>query len=142
MPQITLKYSANITDVEFDPIFQKIHNVLSEITDIKTCKSRAQKLKTFRIGEGENKNAIVHLEIALLPGRSEEIKEKMGLKIIEILNESFLPIFERLGLDCNPTIEIKTLQNYFISNMNLFKLSKGITPGIKNLEATPLKAKL
>ena len=49
--------------------------------------------------------------------RSEEIKEKIGLSLIEILNESFLPTLKRLGLDCNPTVEIRTLQNYFISNV-------------------------
>ncbi len=53
MPQITLKYSSNITGFEFVYIFQKIHHILSEITDIKTCKSNAQELKNFYIGISE-----------------------------------------------------------------------------------------
>jgi 5-carboxymethyl-2-hydroxymuconate isomerase len=118
MPQITLEYSANITDIDQQSILKSIHCALSDITDIKTCKSRVRVLKNFLVGTREDKSAIVHLKVELLdlPQRTPELRKLLAEKLLKILDANFGERINTLGLTCKPTVHVAKLKVYGISS--------------------------
>lgn len=143
MPQVRLEYSANLYPVDLEGVFKKIHQALAEITDIKTCKTREAMLKRYYIGNGETDSAIVHLIVELLPGRSEETKQKIGAELLKIINAAFEPVLAKKGLVCKPTVEIRTLQKYFIAQpcLTLSQRTQNI-PSSTAEDSARLRAKL
>lgn len=120
MPQITLEYSTNISiDFEFDDLFKSIHLILQDVTgiDIDNCKSRAFRHGDFFIGGGGNKS-FVHLELAILEGRSEELKKLTGSRILKTMENYFLKN--------NPENEMQiTVELRDILKNSYFKFPKG-----------------
>lgn len=113
MPQITLEYSSNISsEVNFKNMLLEIHRNVSQIIncDILNCKSRVTKLDSFLIGEGDLNNAMIHLAVAILDGRTEEVKTELGEKILSILEAYFAGVS---GLKIQITVEVKDLQRKF-----------------------------
>ncbi|MHA2250342.1 MAG: 5-carboxymethyl-2-hydroxymuconate Delta-isomerase [Candidatus Kariarchaeaceae archaeon] len=91
MPQICLEYSANIPVISnYKTIFKQVHYILNTEGNIKlnNCKSRLIRHADFYIGDGSSDHAFVHLEISLLEGRSNELKEKMGKDILGFLQDA------------------------------------------------------
>jgi 5-carboxymethyl-2-hydroxymuconate isomerase len=110
MPQITLEYTNNIDQaLEFDPIFSGIHEILADVADIRVdnCKSRARRLDHYYIGAGNPNHAFLHLEAAILEGRTPEIKKELGRQILEHLQKHFSPTFE--AHDLQVTVEIRDI---------------------------------
>jgi 5-carboxymethyl-2-hydroxymuconate isomerase len=92
MPHLNLEYSANIDQaVDFSGLFRELHQVLNEAggVSLNNCKSRARTLETFYIGDGSETHALVHLEIALLAGRSMEIKNAITGGALEVLQKHY-----------------------------------------------------
>lgn len=113
MPQITLEYSSNISrEVNFKNLLLEIHRNVSQIVncDILNCKSRVTKLDNYLIGDGEVSNAMIHLEIAILDGRTEEVKTELGEKILSIIETYFAGSY---GLKIQITVDVKDLQRQF-----------------------------
>jgi len=114
MPQIKLEYTDNIPDkINFEDTFSKIHHLLHDIAGIAihNCKSRAVKLDKYYIGDGISKSKFVHLEIALLEGRTKEIKQRIAEEILQILKKNYLT--KRLIDDLQVTVEIKDIKKEF-----------------------------
>ena len=110
MPQITLEYTGNIDQaLEFDAIFSGVHEILVHVADIRVdnCKSRARRLDHYYIGTGNPNHAFVHLEAAILEGRTPDLKSKLGRRILEHLQEHFAPTFETCNLQI--TVEIRDI---------------------------------
>ncbi len=81
MPHAVLEYTSNITQkIQFKAVFAALHTLLQDIAhaDIESCKSRANKLEEFYIGDGSATQAFVHLDISLLAGRTQAAKEQLG----------------------------------------------------------------
>lgn len=124
MPQITLHYTANITSsVHFDEMFLKIHRILNETggVDIGNCKSRALRFEDYFIGEGKPEKAFVHLDVALLEGRSDEVKSELGNEILEYLKSAYGTAIKQTDLQI--TVEIRDIPKryYFKFPDNLKK---------------------
>jgi len=110
MPQIKLEYSSNIlSDVNYKNLFLEIHRNVAQIIscDIMNCKSRAIKVDNYFIGEGEQQNAMIHLDIAILDGRPDKVKIELGEKILSIL-ETYFSDTDSLALQV--TVDVKDLQ--------------------------------
>ena len=110
MPQISLEYTGNIEQtIEFDPIFSKVHEILAQVADIRVdnCKSRARRLDHYYVGAGKPNQAFVHLEAAILEGRTPELKKELGSRILEHLQKHFSPSFA--ALDLQITVEIRDI---------------------------------
>ena len=110
MPHLTVEYSANIIEKDnIHDLFQLCHSTLvsSLPTDIHTCKSRAIEYSQFLVGNGDAKNAFVHVNLCVLPGRSQETLEKTSHQIMEILQAYFSISKQQLNLSFS--IEIKEL---------------------------------
>lgn len=87
MPQIVLEYSSNIQLRDDKSILTKIHQILNEVgkINLSNCKSRIIEQTRFLVGNGEPDNAFVHLEIAFMEGRSDELKQLIGKEILNYL---------------------------------------------------------
>jgi 5-carboxymethyl-2-hydroxymuconate isomerase len=118
MPQITLECSKNIDNIDPIAVFKDIHNVLKDITDIRTCKSRLRTFERFLIGKGEPENALIHLKVELLdlPNRTPELRKIIAEKLVNVLEKHYGARLKELGLNCKPTVHIEKLKVYAISS--------------------------
>ena len=110
MPHLTLEYTDNITQsINFKQVFSDLHRIMEETggININNCKSRAVKLENYFIAGGEEDKAFVHLEIRFLEGRTTELKQVIGGKILEKLKEHYSKSIE--DLDIQITVEIKDI---------------------------------
>ena len=92
MPHIRLEYTNNITiEFEFNDLFQEVHQVLNQVAGIKieNCKSRAICLTDFYAGNGEKKEAFVHLDVSFFEGRSTSDKKEVGEQLLGVLRKYF-----------------------------------------------------
>jgi 5-carboxymethyl-2-hydroxymuconate isomerase len=115
MPQVILEFSANVIEINnLSDLFLYCHEILASRlpTAIATCKSRAIKSDIYCIGDGDPRNAFVHLTLKVLPGRSDDTLRKIGESIMEKLTGHFSESLSKLNLQI--TLEILELKkNYF-----------------------------
>lgn len=91
MPHVFLEYTPNLP-FEAEKALLRINHALVASGQFGAefdIKSRAQKLSIFRVGTGLSERGFVHVKLALLSGRSPEIKRQ--------LSESLLAAIKDLG---------------------------------------------
>lgn len=113
MPQIKLEYSANIGAINQQKFFSGLHDILSEISDPNSCKSRSLCFDDYYVGNNHQANAFIYLKISLLPGRDEQILKRLGEACLEYLQIYFKETIEEKQLCCEPRLEITELKHYF-----------------------------
>ena len=90
MPQISIEYSDNIGS-RFDAraLAGAVHRLLVEHADaqLPNCKTRLIEQRTF-IGDGSAASGMVHIDLRILPGRTEEQKRRLGEAAIAALEEA------------------------------------------------------
>ena len=103
MPQILLEYSSNISDLisidfPYKTVLKEVHRILNEVGGIKlgNCKSRVVAHSMYYLADGSNEHAMLHLEIAFIEGRSDELKRKMGQMIMEYIQNYLNTIIPEL----------------------------------------------
>ncbi|WP_327119248.1 isomerase [Streptomyces sp. NBC_01341] len=88
MPQITVDYSAELDD-GFDRrgFALALHPMVAETvtTKIPSCKTRFRRVEESVVGDAPAGDAIVHVEVALLAGRTPELKERLAEAILGLL---------------------------------------------------------
>jgi 5-carboxymethyl-2-hydroxymuconate isomerase len=121
MPQIFLEYTDNIIGINFYDMLIEIHNILSKKlpTDINSCKSRIIKREDYLIGDGNLNNALVNIDISVLPGRKEEL---LSLIANEIKSEIKL-FFEgnSITLILQICVSIKELPTIYYKELHTVK---------------------
>lgn len=112
MPHLTLEYSANVTESQFPELFQRCHAFLVEHlrTHLAHCKSRAIQCTQFFVGDGNPKNAFVHVCLQIMPGRTPDTLQKVSQGLMELFKHQFSQSLENLNLQI--TLEIRELQFY------------------------------
>jgi 5-carboxymethyl-2-hydroxymuconate isomerase len=109
VPQITIEYSANL-DGRFDArgFASKLHGHLVAHADaqIESCKTRLVRLDEVVIGSGEPDRAMVHADIRILTGRSDEQKLLLGKAAIQSLEDA---AGGTEGLEVQLTVEVREL---------------------------------
>ena len=109
MPQICIEYSGKF-GADFRPrsLAAAVHAHLADIAraELKSCKTRLVEQETF-IGDGSSQNAMVHVDIRLMPGRSDEQKQWLGKAVLASLEEAVGPQSE---LDLQLTVEVRELE--------------------------------
>ncbi|MFH9961808.1 5-carboxymethyl-2-hydroxymuconate Delta-isomerase [Streptomyces mirabilis] len=94
MPQITVDYSYSLDDA-FDQrgFALALHQVVVETAAarIEACKTRFRCTDEEVVGAGEDGHAIVHITLALLPGRTDETKAKLTEAVLELLRKHIEP---------------------------------------------------
>lgn len=81
MPQLELEYSAELPiGDELRKLAVDLHHVIAREADadLESFKTRITPLQNVVIGDGDPKNAMVHLDIRLLSGRNNAMKFAIG----------------------------------------------------------------
>lgn len=88
MPQITVDYSAELDDT-FDRsgFTGALHPLVAETvtTKIAACKTRFRRVEETVVADAPGGDALVHVEIALLAGRTPELKARLTESVLELL---------------------------------------------------------
>jgi 5-carboxymethyl-2-hydroxymuconate isomerase len=118
MPQITLQYTDNVQQREaFSELFAQIHLIVSEVGGIRVgnCKSRAIRLEDYFVAAGDAQRGFVHLDLAILEGRTVEVKRELGQRCLDTLKRNYEPVNK--ALDLQITVEIRDMRRdaYFKS---------------------------
>ncbi|MGW7355757.1 5-carboxymethyl-2-hydroxymuconate Delta-isomerase [Streptomyces sp. NPDC054802] len=88
MPQITVDYSQPV-DPTFDRqgFARELHELVVRTVDTKldACRTRSRRIEDTVLGAGSAEDAVVHIAIALLPGRSPELKAELSEAVLDLL---------------------------------------------------------
>ncbi|EJM69148.1 5-carboxymethyl-2-hydroxymuconate isomerase [Pseudomonas sp. GM49] len=90
MPHLHMEYTANLTDLNADVALMRLNNTLvasGQFAAEFDIKSRAVKVETFKIGTALAERAFVHVKLALLSGRSAQIKKQLSESLLEVVRE-------------------------------------------------------
>ncbi len=101
MPQVFLEYSANVKLPETPNEFLKKLN--KQLADFKTfelekIKTRARKLEHYCMGDGADGKGFVYLLCAILPGRSDALKQGIQEQLLKFLKEQIVSSNQTLNL--------------------------------------------
>lgn len=79
MPHIIVEYSANLkTDIP--ALLKDLHHSVDGKYNValERVKTRAHKLENFVVGKHDTDGQMVHVELKLMPGRSDEAKTELS----------------------------------------------------------------
>jgi 5-carboxymethyl-2-hydroxymuconate isomerase len=117
MPHCILEYSANIPEAfNTRDFFSGLHRILAGFPsiDLERIKSRAIRQADFMIGSGASNRAFISLQISLMSGRSEELRQKLASDAHAFLHDHFAGAISEL--DCSVSVEIREIdRGTFIS---------------------------
>ncbi|MEU7388203.1 5-carboxymethyl-2-hydroxymuconate Delta-isomerase [Streptomyces tanashiensis] len=84
MPQITVDYSAPLDRRGFA---RALHPLVVETVDttLDACKTRFREVEELVVGDGAADDVVVHVEIALLSGRTDEVKARLADAVLDLL---------------------------------------------------------
>ncbi|WP_067812525.1 5-carboxymethyl-2-hydroxymuconate Delta-isomerase [Actinomadura kijaniata] len=112
MPQITIEYSAVLADL-FDRrgFALALHPAASELIGSPPAdfKTRFHALDEVVIGDGGAAEAMVHADVAILPGRAAAVKERLGALTLETLCRFLGP---ESGRNTQVTVEVRDIAAY------------------------------
>jgi len=90
MPHLTLEYTNNLNAINADRLLLALNQTLVDsghFTDM-DIKSRAIGLDTWRVGVSTAQHAFVHVKLAILSGRSPEVKSALSAALLRVLTDS------------------------------------------------------
>ncbi|KUH36181.1 MULTISPECIES: 5-carboxymethyl-2-hydroxymuconate Delta-isomerase [Streptomyces] len=109
MPQITVDYSAALDDA-FDRrgYARALHPVVVATVAARTeaCKTRTRRTEDLTVGDGTGRDAVVHVEVALLAGRTEEAKARLSQAAAALVRDFLKPVE---GLTVHVSAEVRDL---------------------------------
>ncbi|MGW1180624.1 5-carboxymethyl-2-hydroxymuconate Delta-isomerase [Streptomyces drozdowiczii] len=88
MPQITVDYSAELADTFDRPAFAlALHPLIAETVDtrIAGCKTRFRRTEETVVADAPDGDALVHVDISLLAGRTPETKARLTEAVLKLL---------------------------------------------------------
>jgi 5-carboxymethyl-2-hydroxymuconate isomerase len=90
MPHLHMEYTANLTDLNADVALMRLNNALvasGQFAAEFDIKSRAVKVETFKVGTALAERAFVHVKLALLSGRSAQIKQQLSESLLAVAQD-------------------------------------------------------
>jgi 5-carboxymethyl-2-hydroxymuconate isomerase len=118
MPQITVDYSAPLGDA-FDRqgFAVALHAMVVETAAAKTeaCKSRFRVVDDIVVGADVAGHALVHVGVALLPGRSAEVKSALTSRALELVRAHVKPVD---GVVLHASAEVTDLDPSYQKSVN------------------------
>jgi len=110
VPHCIFEYSANIADEpEWPQIMKKVHEGLISTGQFAAgdIKSRVIRHDSFLIGNGEQDQSFVTLNLQILDGRSDEFKREIAAMALEILVAAFPKSLA--GQRCSITVQVNDI---------------------------------
>ena len=95
MPHLTLEYTDNLS-FEVQPLLARLHDelVATGAVNLKGIKSRAVRHTEYRIADGDESYAFVHVNLLIREGRPLEIQQDAARRVMAVLQETFGHHFE------------------------------------------------
>lgn len=118
MPNLTLEYTRNLPAFDINAVLVDCNRALAESEQFLEIdiKSRAFGVDDFVIGTASGNRAFVYARLALLSGRSAEIKRDLGQRILSILQQHFPPI---PGLTIQLAVELIDMERDSFSKITI-----------------------
>ena len=109
MPHLTLEYSDNI-EINVQPLLARLHAelVATGAVAMKGLKSRAICHTEYRIADGYEGYAFVHLNILIREGRPLEMQQEVAKRAMAVLEETFGHRFKESYLSLS--VDIKEMK--------------------------------
>ncbi|WP_406168052.1 5-carboxymethyl-2-hydroxymuconate Delta-isomerase [Streptomyces sp. NBC_00996] len=108
MPQITVEFSSALDHVDWRGFARELHPVVVETAAarLEACKTRTLRTEDDVVGAEADGQAIVHVTIALLAGRTDETKARLAESALELLRKHIAPTD---GLSLHVSAEVRDL---------------------------------
>jgi len=90
MPHLHLEYTANLPDLNADVALIRLNNTLvgsGQFAAEFDIKSRAIKVQTFKVGTSLGERGFVHVKLAMLSGRSPQIKKQLSESLLAVVQD-------------------------------------------------------
>jgi 5-carboxymethyl-2-hydroxymuconate isomerase len=96
MPHLTLEYSDNL-QFDVQPLLARLHAglVATGAVNLKGIKSRAIRHSEYRIADGNEEYAFVHVNLLIREGRPFDVQQDAAQRVLEVLKEAFGDRFEK-----------------------------------------------
>ncbi|MDX1523967.1 MAG: hypothetical protein R3264_20230 [Anaerolineae bacterium] len=90
MPNIILEYSDNL-EIDIQPLFARLHDelVATGAVNMKGLKSRAIRHTEYRIADGHEGYAFIHVNLLIREGRPLDVQQEMSRRVMVVLEELF-----------------------------------------------------
>ena len=87
MPHLTVEYTDNIRNFDCERLLAEMVHSLAETPHFEEIdiKSRAVSLSVYRVGEHAETRGFVHVRLAILSGRSPDVKAELSAGLLEVL---------------------------------------------------------
>jgi len=110
MPHLTLEYTDNL-QFDVQPLLARLHAelVATGAVKLKGIKSRAIRHSAYRIADGNEKYAFVHVNLLIREGRPFEVQKDAAQRVMEVLKETFGGHFEKGHLSLS--VDIKEMRD-------------------------------
>lgn len=118
MPNLTLEYTRNLPAFDINAVLVDCNRVLAESGQFLEIdiKSRAFGIDDFAIGTASGQRAFVYATLALLSGRSVEIKRDLSQRILSVLQQHFPSI---PGLTLQIAVELTDMERDSFSKITI-----------------------
>ncbi|VVM86372.1 hypothetical protein PS862_02936 [Pseudomonas fluorescens] len=90
MPHLHMEYTANLPELNADVALIRLNNALvasGQFAAEFDIKSRALKVETFKVGTALTERAFVYVKLALLSGRSGQIKKQLSESLLAVVQD-------------------------------------------------------
>ena len=117
MPHLKLEYTESVGPDNIQPVFKELINILIENAKVykENCKCKAKQIPVYAVGNNVSGH-YYHLEISLLKGRPEHVRQKIGQASIESLKKCFSDKYSKNDKQFSVEIREMNTGNYFTSN--------------------------
>ena len=90
MPHLTVSFSSNLVQMKNSSVLKLLNQTLldSNQFDELDIKSRLVPLNDFLVGTGAAKSGFVHAQLAILSGRSADVKKALSTHLLQALQQS------------------------------------------------------
>lgn len=110
MPHLTLEYSSDLpAEVASEALLLELHGIVAREggIPIANCKSRAVERRCFAVGDGSSDESFVHLEVAYLEGRGDDVRRRVGEALLAELVTAYGASKEVLQI----TVEVRDIRS-------------------------------
>jgi 5-carboxymethyl-2-hydroxymuconate isomerase len=94
MPHLIVEYSSNVeAKLDIGALLQVIHQtaIATGAFDLDTIRTRAERRDAFVIGDGDERNAFIAVDVRMGPGQREDVRRKIGAALFSALEMAAAP---------------------------------------------------
>ncbi|GJH42411.1 5-carboxymethyl-2-hydroxymuconate Delta-isomerase [Pasteurella canis] len=98
MPHFIVEATENLReDVDWQPLFSQVHDYLAStgIFPLGGIRSRVHWVDVYRMADGKEDDAFVHITLKIGAGRCADSLKPVGEQVFRILTDFFTPLFEQ-----------------------------------------------